>query len=684
VQRDLSIVIPHRNHGRLLERLLASIEAEAKQVEVVVVDDGSTALEKEVAAELVARFAESELNQYWFLDNEGAFAGGARNTGLKHSESLWVLFADADDVFLSGWFDVVQTYFTCASDVVYFAPRSQNEQSGKEGRSHQLFAYLAEGNRLRELRAKMLVPWSKLFRRSLILAYGIRFDEVLACNDVMFSAKSGAWARAVSACAQPIYCKMEQVDSLSSGHTLERLKCRASVMVELHGFLQANFPDLVTCWGIVGQQYYLTAQRSGFRDAELLALMEHLQSIKLPWSEAEANAVVRIKFDGFQKVPGRVDFLVTKTGPYVQIEDSVYFEFNRAFIPSDDVIALALAVICGQSFHELEFDLSLTEEVAEKVGRYTLATVKCSETVASSGTERSKEGVALSFSGGFDSLAAWLLMPASTKLVSVDFGGSYGREAVFFQEFAPYTLATNFRDVLKADVHSRIFMGAGAILYRDYLDLGAHAFGWPLDNSIWDFSRPYEASDSPLAVAGLDDLSPYVLGLCSVGVVMVVTHYCPDLVAQSLASLAAPDSVKRYRKKFLVEAVNRRFKRDVDTEVELLPVRMRRVFGTDLTEDMAVLYVLKHLGMEAALQMYGSIPSEVVDFVHAHSLKWFEKLHPDYLDFIPAAFREAYVAKLRLAGVTLYEAADVAEFEATRRFYGKYNRELRRVMNRYV
>ena len=93
----LSIIIPHKNSIRLLERALLSAPI-SESVEIIVVDDHSHTSER---ANVLAPAFPSVI----FLNNRNANrgAGAARNMGLEHSKGEWIIFLDADDYFEAGF-----------------------------------------------------------------------------------------------------------------------------------------------------------------------------------------------------------------------------------------------------------------------------------------------------------------------------------------------------------------------------------------------------------------------------------------------------------------------------------------------------------------------------------------------------------------------------------------------------
>jgi len=93
---ELSVVIPVYNRERQLARALASIAAQTRPVdEVIVVDDRSTDRSVETARTFPGPFEVVVLRH---ARNAGASA--ARNTGLAAARGRWIAFLDSDDEWL--------------------------------------------------------------------------------------------------------------------------------------------------------------------------------------------------------------------------------------------------------------------------------------------------------------------------------------------------------------------------------------------------------------------------------------------------------------------------------------------------------------------------------------------------------------------------------------------------------
>lgn len=90
-----SVVIPTFNRARLLPRAIESVlEQTLRDIEVIVVDDGST----DRTAEVVDSFPDGRVEFVSHEQNRGGSA--ARNTGIERATGRYVAFLDDDDEYL--------------------------------------------------------------------------------------------------------------------------------------------------------------------------------------------------------------------------------------------------------------------------------------------------------------------------------------------------------------------------------------------------------------------------------------------------------------------------------------------------------------------------------------------------------------------------------------------------------
>lgn len=108
----ISVVIPCYNSERYIHEAIKSAIAQTySNIEVIVVDDGST----DRSASIIASITDPRL-RYCYQENSGLSA--ARNTGMKNSKGTYIAFLDSDDVWLPNKLEK-QYGFLKTHDVVF-------------------------------------------------------------------------------------------------------------------------------------------------------------------------------------------------------------------------------------------------------------------------------------------------------------------------------------------------------------------------------------------------------------------------------------------------------------------------------------------------------------------------------------------------------------------------------------
>lgn len=391
---------------------------------------------------------------------------------------------------------------------------------------------------------------------------------------------------------------------------------------------------------------------------------------------------MKIKFDRFECVPGRIEFDCQDEKKDLTKPERVYFELDEPFLPGNDAIAYMIATLCGDVYDEIVLGISIAKETISNIQKFTKAVVRAEVSDENNAEESlpavsDRKKVILNFSGGGDSLAAKCLLPSETELVSIDFGTGFDREKNFFEQFHPHILQTNFRQ-LKMEKNSWTFMGAGTILYSSYLNAAYYLFGTVLEATTWNFlpgsNRIGPERIPPFSYMGLRNIR-CVTGLTEVGTAMVVSYYMPQFVEACLSSLSRPGTIKRKRKELLFEIVCSRYGRK--TDFASTPVPERKIpFGKNFSEDFLCLYYLKHKGKEAAQKIVTDIPEEALLLASRLKLNFYERLHSSYLNkssFPDDQWRADYIKKAVAAGVLPYEEEDYREFRLVADFLNQYH-----------
>lgn len=112
-----SVVIPVYNTGQYVEECIDSVfHQKQKEIEVIVIDDGSTDNSLEVLLRLQKKYPELII-----VTQENHKQGYARNVGMKRAKGEYIYFLDSDDYILE---DTLEKCYNCASknklDIVMF------------------------------------------------------------------------------------------------------------------------------------------------------------------------------------------------------------------------------------------------------------------------------------------------------------------------------------------------------------------------------------------------------------------------------------------------------------------------------------------------------------------------------------------------------------------------------------
>jgi len=232
---DYSIIIPHKNTAKSLLRLLGSIPNE-KYIQVLIIDDSSD-------IEVVQHLKSIQLNnnvQIIFCEFSNG-AGGARNIGIKKAKGKWILFADADDCFTIQINKLLRENVNVAADIMYFNCDSIDKDGLKSYRhlrySKLISDFLADSKKENALKYYFTPPWSKMIKRDLIVKNNIRFDEIIASNDVMFSLKTAFFARNINANKAILYVISLSEGSITQIISKEHFDAKFSVALNANRFL---------------------------------------------------------------------------------------------------------------------------------------------------------------------------------------------------------------------------------------------------------------------------------------------------------------------------------------------------------------------------------------------------------------------------------------------------------------
>lgn len=331
---SVSIIIPCYKAAATLARAVQSALQEAPaSCTLLLVEDGSPDDTGALCDALAAKDP-----RITALHRPNGGAGAARNTGLDHASGDWVLFLDADDELLPGFWAALAALpddQTQAADLILFG---MTRQSGPVPcpLAPGLYPTLADlGPALDPLLFEtgyLAAPYPKLFRRAAL--GGLRFEESLKINeDVLFNLFFLQKAPAIY-CASGVYYKQNdgELGSLSRSLRGDLLDAEAITRPALQTMLQnagldaAPYLQKSRVRAAINQYGLLTGQRGAMPFAQRRALFARI----LADTEAHAALQARLRAD-----PNRLLALPYRLGVALCWPGwlAAYTQFKNRFLP---------------------------------------------------------------------------------------------------------------------------------------------------------------------------------------------------------------------------------------------------------------------------------------------------------------------------------------------------------------
>ena len=226
-----SIIIPHHDEPNLLMRCLKSIPI-SEDIQVIVVDDNSPD-----ADTYLERYPELSRPYLEFIrTTKGGGAGYARNVGLDHAKGKWLLFSDADDLYVDDMYNIIRSYADSEADLIFFKEKSVlsddiNKTIKRVEHLNKLIDAFFETGDDKLIRLSYCQPWGKMIRRKIVENNHFRFDEIEYSNDYFFSVCIGYYAKKIEAVNKVLYVYTFRYDSLAGVFCSKpnELKVRAEV-----------------------------------------------------------------------------------------------------------------------------------------------------------------------------------------------------------------------------------------------------------------------------------------------------------------------------------------------------------------------------------------------------------------------------------------------------------------------
>ena len=183
----ISVIVPVYNTEKYLRRCLESLVHQTlKDLEILVVDDGST----DRSPEILSEFENNYPGRVRVIRKENGGQASARNLGIRECSGDYVGFVDSDDYVDTAMYEeMLRAALADNCDMVECSYHYLQEKDGQQKE-------LATRGNIRQYRDRkdmfidpMTCPWNKLIRRRLLTDNDIWFPEGYIYEDTSFYLK---------------------------------------------------------------------------------------------------------------------------------------------------------------------------------------------------------------------------------------------------------------------------------------------------------------------------------------------------------------------------------------------------------------------------------------------------------------------------------------------------------------
>lgn len=277
----ISIIVPVYNVEKYVYKCLYSLVHQTyKNLQIIVVDDGSTDASYEVASEFLEKDSRFEVYR---KDNGGL--SDARNFGLKYVKGKYICFVDSDDWVSEDYVETLRNLLreevdiSCADFDLQYDNRSRLRKCPMKNKTYSASEAMIELCRDTRLQ---ITAWGKMYRAELF--DGIFFETGRVYEDVAIMHQLFSKARNISCTSRVVYHYNLRSDSIAHQNTSKNNMDYFLSFSQRYNYLEdetANWYTLKRCLQSCYKVLYLS---NGLIYAE-----EDLRMVKSFW-EKHKNA----------------------------------------------------------------------------------------------------------------------------------------------------------------------------------------------------------------------------------------------------------------------------------------------------------------------------------------------------------------------------------------------------------
>ena len=186
-EKKYSVIIPVYNSEKTLKRCLDSLLSQGREdAEIIIVNDGSS----DRSEQLIAGYLQNNPG-ILYLKQTNKGVSSARNHGLEKASGQYITFVDSDDFVADTYFQELDRMGGIQdADLIMFSQKTVGGPGENEAVLYQKLARMQDRAEILELllsSRKIMTPWNKRFKRSLIERYHIRFQKRMQTERILIS-----------------------------------------------------------------------------------------------------------------------------------------------------------------------------------------------------------------------------------------------------------------------------------------------------------------------------------------------------------------------------------------------------------------------------------------------------------------------------------------------------------------